>query len=139
REGEYKLRQIIETVPGHIWTADPNGEPTHLNKRLLDYFGRRFEDFKRGGWEAFVHPDDFPESARAFHHAIQTGTSYQVVNRLRRVDGEFRWHHTRAEPLRDEQVHVIQWYGLSIDIDEVKKAEEQPRSAAQLQATLNVI
>jgi len=29
RESEYKLRQIIDTVPGFLWSADPAGEPTH--------------------------------------------------------------------------------------------------------------
>jgi PAS domain S-box-containing protein len=90
RESEYKLRQIIETVPGHIWSTDPDGEPTHINQRLLDYSGMRLEDFKQRGWEAFVHPADFPETAKAFHHAIQTGISYQSVHRLRRSDGEYR-------------------------------------------------
>src|SRR3954463_13248968 len=95
RESEHKLRQIIETVPGHIWSTGPDGEPTHINQRLLDYSGMRFEDFKQRGWEAFIHPAAFPETAKAFHHAIQTGTSYQGVLRLRRADGEFRWHHAR--------------------------------------------
>jgi PAS domain S-box-containing protein len=127
RESEYKLRQIIETVPSHLWSADPDFEPTHLNQHLLDYFGRRFEDFKRGGWEAFLHPDDLPETAKAFSHAVQTGTYFQVVHRLRRADGEFRWHHARGEPLRDRQGNIIQWYGLSVDIDEAKKAEDRLR------------
>ena len=47
--------------------------------------------------------------------------------RLRRADGEFRWHHTRGEPLRDRQGRIIQWYGLSVDIDERKKAEDRLR------------
>src|SRR5260370_40861895 len=47
--------------------------------------------------------------------------------RLRRADGEYRWHHTRGEPLRDRQGNIIQWYGLSIDIDEAKKAEDRLR------------
>src|SRR6266481_4006368 len=127
RESEYKLRQIIETVPGLLWSTDPDGEPTQLSQRLLDYSGMQFEDFLHGGWEAFIHPDDFPETARAFNHAIQTGTSYQAVNRLRRVDGEFRWHQTRGEPLRDREGQIVQWYGLSVDIDERKKAEERLR------------
>ena len=138
REREYKLRQIIDTVPGLIWSTAPDGEPTHVSQRLLDYSGMRFEEFKHRGW-AFMHLADFPATAKAIHHAIQTGTSYQGVMRLRRADGEFRWHHARCEPLRDRQGRIIQWYGLSVDIDEAKKAEEQPRSAAQLQATLNVI
>ena len=74
-----------------------------------------------------MHPDDFPETAKAFYHAIQTGTSYQAVHRLRRADGEFRWHHVRGEPLRDRQGRIIQWYGLSVDIDEAKKAEDRLR------------
>jgi PAS domain S-box-containing protein len=127
RESEYKLRQIIDTVPGFLWSADPAGEPTHINRHMLDYSGMRFEDFKHGGWEALVHPDDYTETAKTFHHAIQTGTLYQDVNRLRRADGEFRWHHARGEPLRDRQGNIIQWYGLSVDIDEAKKAEDRLR------------
>ena len=42
--------------------------------------------------------------------------------RLRRADGEFRWHDTRCEPLRDRRGNIIQWYGLCFDIDEGKKA-----------------
>jgi PAS domain S-box-containing protein len=49
------------------------------------------------------------------------------VHRLRRADGEFRWHDARAEPLRDRQGRIIQWYGMSVDIDEAKKAEDRLR------------
>jgi PAS domain S-box-containing protein len=125
---EYKLRQVIETVPGFLWSTAPDGEPTQVNQRALDYSGMRFEDFLHLGWKEFLHPDDFPETANAFYHAIQTGTSYQAVHRLRRADGEYRWHHARGEPLRDEQGRILQWYGLSIDIDEGKRAEDQLRS-----------
>jgi len=125
---EYKLRQVIETVPGFLWTAAPDGEPTQVNQRALDYSGMRFEDFLHLGWKEFLHPDDLPETVNAFYHAIQTGTSYQAVHRLRRADGEYRWHHARGEPLRDEQGRIIQWYGLAIDIDEGKRAEDQLRS-----------
>ncbi len=138
RESEYKLRQITDTVPGLLWSNGPDGEPTHVSQRMLDYSGMRFEEFKRIGWEAIVHPADFPETAKAFYHSIQTGTSYQGVIRLRRADGEFRWHHARCEPLRDRQGRILQWYGLSFDIDEGKKTEEWPRFVAQLHAILNV-
>jgi PAS domain S-box-containing protein len=127
RESEYKLRQIIETIPSLVWTADHNFEATHLNQRHLDYYGKQLEDFKRGGWKAFQHPDDLPISVKAISHAVQTGTSFQVVHRLRRADGEFRWHDSRGDPLRDRQGNIIQWYGLTIDIDEAKKAEDRLR------------
>ena len=28
---------------------------------------------------------------------------FRLWRRLRRADGEYRWHHVRAEPLRDQQ------------------------------------
>jgi len=87
----------------------------------------RLEDFQHRGWETFVHPADFPETAKAFYHAIQTGTSYEAVHRLRRSDGEYRWHHARGEPLHDREGRIVQWYGLSVDIDEGKKAEDRLR------------
>ena len=128
RESEFKLRQIIETVPSLLWSLGPNGEQTQLNQRALDYIGVRFEELlDLGGWTKFIHPDDLSATANAFHHSIQTGTSYEAVHRIRRADGEYRWHHARGEPLRDRQGHVIQWYGLTVDIDEGKRAEDRLR------------
>src|SRR6266849_10825434 len=124
RESELELREIIETMPSMLWSTAPDGEPTRVNQRILDYSGMRFEDFINLGWKEFLHPEDFPETARAFYQAIQTGEPYEAVHRLRRADGQYRWHHARAEPLRDKEQRIIQWYGLSVDIDERKKAEE---------------
>jgi PAS domain S-box-containing protein len=128
RESELKLREIIETMPSMLWSTAPDGQPTHVNQRILDYSGLRLENFLNLGWKDFVHPDDFPETARAFFQAIQTGEPYEAVHRLRRADGQYRWHHARGEPLRDKQQRIIQWYGLSVDIDEGKKAENDLRA-----------
>ena len=122
RESEYKLRQIIETVPSLLWSAGPDGQPTYANQRILDYTGVSLEDFKNRSWERFLHPDDLPETVEAFHRAIKTGRSYEAVHRLRRSDSEYRWHHARGEPLRDREGRIVQWYGMSVDVDEGKKA-----------------
>src|SRR5712675_2445376 len=127
RESEYKLRQIIDTVPSLVWAVEPDGENTYANRRILDYIGAPYEDFRNSGWQRFVQPDDLPETLKAFQHAIETETSYETVHRVRRADGEFRWHHTRGEPVRDREGRIIQWYGLTIDVDEAKKAEERLR------------
>ena len=129
RESEYKIRQIIElAVPGMLWVTGPDGEVTRVNQRTLDFTGARsVEDLLNLGWKEFVHPEDFPKTADAFFHAIQTGKSYENLQRVRRVDGEYRWHHVRAEPLRDREGRIIEWYGLSVDIDEGKKIEERLR------------
>jgi PAS domain S-box-containing protein len=129
RGNEYKLRQIVESaVPGMLWVTGPDGEVIRVNQRTLDFTGARsVEDLLNLGWKKFLHPEDFPNTANAFFHAIQTGESYENLQRVRRVDGEYRWHHVRAEPLRDQEGRIIEWYGLSFDIDDAKKAEDRLR------------
>ena len=124
---EHELLQIIDTVPSMLWAASPTGEAMHVSCRLREYSGWTLDKFLNLGWEKFLHPDDFEEAAKAFFRSIQTGESFNSVHRLRRADGEYRWHHVRGEPLRDPEGKIIQWYGLSIDIDERKKAEDHLR------------
>ncbi len=124
---EHQLRGIVETIPSMLWTASPSGEVVYINQRLREYSGFSLEDFGNLGWGKFLHPEDIAESAKAFYRSIQIGESYSAIHRLRRADGEYRWHHARAEPLRDPEGKIIQWYGQSIDIDERKRAEDQLR------------
>jgi PAS domain S-box-containing protein len=124
---EHQLLGIIETIPSMLWSTAPTGEVTHINQRVLEYYGAPLGEFVNRGWERFIHPDDREETAKAFVRAIETGESYSAINRLRRADGEYRWHHTMGEPLRDPQGKIIQWYGLSVDIDERKRAEDRLR------------
>jgi hypothetical protein len=124
---EHELLGIIETIPSMLWSASPAGETTHLSQRFLEYLGVTFEEIITRGWESFIHPDDREETVKAFARAISSGESYRATQRLRRADGEYRWHHSMGEPLRDPHGTIIQWYGLSIDIDERKRAEDHLR------------
>ena len=136
---EHQLLGIIETIPSMLWSTSPTGEPTHNSQRLLEYVGASNEEFVNRGWESFIHPDDREESAKAFSRAIETGESYNVMHRVQRADGEYRWHQTRGEPLRDPQGKIIQWYGLSIDIDERKRAEDHLRDTRMKLSTASKI
>nr|WP_245632570.1 PAS domain-containing protein [Edaphobacter aggregans] len=124
---EHELVDIIETIPAMLWSASPTGEPTHLSQRFLEYIGVPFEETVDRGWEGLIHPDDREETAKAFSRAIETGESFSAILRLRRADGEYRWQKARGEPLCDPHGKIIQWYGLSIDIDEGKRAEDHLR------------
>ena len=136
---ERQLQGIIETIPSMFWSASPDGQITHINKRVREYSGLSLEDFRDLGWEKYLHPADFEETTKAFFRSIQTGESLSVIHRLRRADGEYRWHHARCEPLRDPEGKIIQWYGLSIDIDERKRAEDRLRlTRAKLNRTSRI-
>jgi C4-dicarboxylate-specific signal transduction histidine kinase len=50
---------------------------------------------------------------------------------MRRVDGVYRWVSGRAEPLRDESGRIVQWFGLSQDIDDQVRIEGELRLARE--------
>src|SRR6202790_1068613 len=56
--------------------------------------------------------------------SMASGEPYVDEMRLRRADGEYRCFLVRTAPLRDEQGNLIKWYGVSIDIEDRKRAEE---------------
>jgi PAS domain S-box len=124
---EHELLGIIETIPSMLWSVSPTGETTHLSKRFLEYCGASLEELANRGWEEFIHRDDREETVKAFARAINSGASYSVIHRVRRADGEYRWHNSMGEPLRDPHGKIIQWYGLSVNIDERKRAEDHLR------------
>ena len=124
---ENQLLGIIETIPSMLWSASPTGETTHLSQRFLEYLGATFEEIANRGWQTFIHPDDREETVKAFALAISSGESYRAIHRLLRGDGEYRWHHSMGEPLRDPHGKIIQYYGLTMDIDDRKRAEDHLR------------
>ncbi len=45
--------------------------------------------------------------------------------RMRRADGCYRWFLIRAVPLRDAKGGISRWYGTNIDIEDLKRAQEE--------------
>ncbi|MGO7259250.1 PAS domain-containing protein, partial [Rhizobium brockwellii] len=72
--------------------------------------------------------------------SFATGERFSSHYRLRRADGFYRWVNGSAEPLRDESDRIVQWYGISHDIDDLLRVEEAlreiERSLWQLVETL---
>ncbi len=135
---ESLIHALLDTVPVLMWSANPDGEPSYLNQRVVDYTGRSLADFARLGWTLLIHPDDLDETFRAWTHAVETGSSYYVKHRLRRADGEFRWFLVRGEPLRNAEGRVVQFFGLNVDITEqeqltreLRKSEEELRQSEE--------
>ncbi len=133
RASERDLGLIIETIPGLVWCAAPDGELNYLNRRILDYTGTSSHDWAQFGWTNFLHPDDAEPTVRAWSSAVATGQSFEIQCRLRGADGVYRWFQVLGQPAHDDQGVVNRWYGLLLDIDGRKNTEEDLRKAqAQL-------
>jgi PAS domain S-box-containing protein len=128
RASEHDLSLIIETIPGLVWCAAPDGELNYLNSRILEYTGSSTDAWAQLGWISFLHPDDAEPSAQAWSHAVATGEPYDTQCRLRRANGAYRWFRVLGQAARDSQGRVTRWYGLLIDIDDRKNVEEALRS-----------
>jgi PAS domain S-box-containing protein len=143
---ERELSQLVALVPSHVWRLTPEGEPTFFNKRMVDYLGLDVADTDKPGMSRLeavietVHPDDAASFRKTLIHSLGTGESFALRYRLRRADGIYRWMSSRAEPLRDEEGHIIQWYGLCHDIDDQMHAQEAVRRSEQrLQQIIDVV
>ena len=135
---ESLVHALLDTVPVLMWSANPDGEPSYLNQRIVDYTGRSLQDFAKLGWTQLIHADDLDETIAAWSHAVQTGSSYHVKHRLRRADGAYRWFLVRGEPLRNDEGRVVQFFGLDVDITEqeqltreLRKSEEELRQSEE--------
>jgi signal transduction histidine kinase len=58
---------------------------------------------------------------------MATGEPSEDEMRLQGADGEYRWFLVRTAPLRDERGNIVKWYGVSIGIEDRKRAEEKLR------------
>jgi PAS domain S-box-containing protein len=127
KEAADKIRLIINTVPGLLWTARPDGWVDFLNQRWLDYTGMTLEQGLGWAWQPGYHPDDLENLLIKWRAAVAERKPLEVEARLRRFDGEYRWFLKRAFPLFDNAGRVLGWYGGNIDIHDLKQAEASVR------------
>lgn len=129
RRSEYNLRLVIDTIPIMAWTTRPDGVVDFLNQRWLDYAGLSLEEYVANPTGP-IHPDDTQRVLEKWEAQKELGEIYDDEMRLRRADGEYRWFLVRTAPLRDDG-NIVKWYGVSIDIEDRKKAEEKLKETSQ--------
>jgi PAS domain S-box-containing protein len=127
-----KFETFARTMPSMVWTSLPDGRIDWFNAQVPEYCGISEAEMKPDGW-APVHPDDLPTAGRAWQEALASGQPYVTEYRIRRYDGMFRWHITRAKPIRGADGAIMYWIGTSADIHDQKNAEQ---ALADLNATL---
>src|SRR4029077_5957968 len=49
----------------------------------------------------------------------------------RAADGQYRWFTVRGVPLLDEQGRILKWYGIAVDIEDRKRAEDALRKSEE--------
>jgi PAS domain S-box-containing protein len=130
RDGERRFRELADAMPQIVWGAHPDGQFDYYNRRWHDFTGRPEGTRGDATWADVVHPDDQKECLERWQSAVKTGNAYEIESRLRKANGEYRWHLTRALSVRDGEGTITRWLGTCTDIDERRRTEDQLRSSA---------
>ena len=108
QEIELPLRMVMDTIPGLVWSALPNGEVEFCNQRWLEYAGMSLDEVTGSGWTAVVHSEDMSDLRQRWQTALMQSTPLVAEARMRRRDGFYRWFLIQAVPLRDSGGRIIQ-------------------------------
>ncbi|MET0540574.1 MAG: PAS domain-containing protein [Variovorax sp.] len=124
RQSEARFRALAQAVPNHVWTATADGRIDWVSDYMCDYLGLASHELIGDGWRRIVHPEDLPGLDRLRNDALTHVRTYEIAARLRRHDGEFRWHLARAQPVEslEDAGPQVRWVGTNTDIEDHKAA-----------------
>jgi PAS domain S-box-containing protein len=127
RESEGRLKVLSEAMPQIVWSADAAGSMDYYNQQAYEYGGVQPGDIEGWKWEAVIHPDDLKSTLESWRRSLASGEPYSIEQRLRRYDGEYRWHLTRGLAIKDEHGKIVRWVGTATDVHDQKLAAEALR------------
>ncbi|WP_024459961.1 PAS domain-containing protein [Marinimicrobium sp. LS-A18] len=118
-ESARALQSQLDALPVTVWSALPDGSIDYFNQALSDFSGVPRETLSTPGeWLTLLHPDDQERCVQTWTQCIQNGKPYDIQFRIRRYDGQYRWHQVQATPARDINGNIIKWYGSAVEIPE---------------------
>jgi PAS domain S-box-containing protein len=129
-ESEARYRQLADTMPQIVWTAQPDGDVDYYNERWYEFTGFGHSESADAVWERILHPEDLPRSRDAWDASVHSGQPYNIEYRLfAKRENRWQWFVGRAVPVRDAAGTIVKWFGTCTDIDELKCTEEELRHA----------
>lgn len=125
RESETRFHELSENIEEVFWIR--RGEEfEYISPSYRDIWEIQ-EDPGEIGKEIFfntVYSDDKELVRNTFKESIKTGKAdyqYRIITQK----GNMKWIHTKAFPIRDNRGNLIKIVGISDDITEIKKYEEE--------------
>ena len=122
-ENDRQLGLTLNNIPALAWSTTPDGMLDFANQRFLDLVGLTLAEISGVGFTRIFHPDDMPHLVSTWQEIMASKRGRDVEGRIRLADGDFRWFTFRQNPLLDSDGNVRKWYGVVLDIDDRKRAE----------------
>jgi PAS domain S-box-containing protein len=122
-EPNWKL--VVDSLPSIVWMSGPDGSSEYSNRWGNDYAGLPPAGFTGWDWLALVHPEDIEIARTSWEKAIRSGEALKAEYRIRRSDGEFRWHAHQALPIRSADNQISMWIGTATDVEHLRRQERR--------------
>ncbi|WP_215398067.1 PAS domain-containing protein [Rheinheimera oceanensis] len=117
---QQRFKQWADSLPIVVWTADRNGNVSFVNQTLAAFTGMAASQLVEN-WLDLVHPDDQQQLMLHWQHCVQTGDPYSIECRIRRHDGSYIWHLTKAVAEYDSDGVIQKWLGSSMALTAASK------------------
>ena len=120
REALY--RTLAEAMPHIVYTSGPDGEADYVNSRWFEYTGINPSGRSNVDWMGSVHPEERERVRQAWRSSLASGAAFTQEFKFKRRDGEYRWHASRALPVRTDSGELARWIGTFTDVHDITVA-----------------
>ncbi len=139
-QAQERLELVLESATDSLWEFDMRSDTLRLRGRLPARFGLPAAQLSEAQFHQRVHPHDLPH-VQAGLERIHRGHTLHYENEFRFADalGDYHWLLSRGrvlerDPLTGQATLIA---GTHVDIDAIKRGEEDLRLATQQAQTAN--
>jgi len=125
----YLLRTLLETIPDSIYFKDRESRFLRISQSMAEKFGLNDPTEAIGKTDAEFFTAEHAQQARADEVAVMESGQPLVASIEKETwpDREDTWCSTTKMPLRNSTGEIVGTFGISRDITELKKAEDELR------------
>ena len=131
RESERLYRAIGESINYGIWVCDENGDATYVSDSFLRLTGLTAGKYRKSIWSTVLHPDDAQRVRTQWVQCVAEGRDWEAQVRVKTAAGDWRAILSRGVAIRDETGRITGWAGMNLDIDRLKRVENELRELDQ--------
>lgn len=129
-ENQSMFRMYAESMPLMAFIADEKGAIIYYNPQWKAFSGK--DPYTLQNSEELTHPDDKSLVQEEWLKSVNSGEIFQVEERILSRDGQYRWHLSRAIPIRNFLGEITKWLGTVSDIHEYKEIEKDQSRLIQV-------
>lgn len=134
KRSETLLQAIIDTEPECVKLIDAGGNLIMMNRAGLAMIEADSLDQVRGQCVCPLVADEYLEAFEGLIKRVFAGESGTLAFKMRGLKGRSLWLETHAVPFRNEKKEIVAMLGVTRDITEKKKLEDDLLRAQKLES-----